>query len=556
MPAEKSGRPNRSVILQLLTNKRLTAVSARVLSQIVALGFVLLGLLAFSTRYFVRSEAKIAVQDSVWRLTYDVDFEVTAPSGNLRVSLPTSTRAAEVVVEEISTINLRDEIITTPISQNRELHVSTQSVGQYEIKAEYEIRLQPRYAWAVQGEAADLSATARTRFLRSEEQYNTTGSGVRRVLQEIPRGEMTDGEYVQELFEYCSQTLNDPVLGPNDKIETYDEVDSVLAFRQATPLGRARALVTLCRAAKIPARLITGFELRQSDNARPHVWVEVFYLHHWVPFDPTNGFARTIPDEFLPIRRDSVGKANSQALVDGTGVGNIQAKYTVMRLAPPEKLLRAEMRRPSQVFDLTRLPVEMHEVMSLMLLLPLGALITAIFRNIIGIRTLGTFAPALLAMSFIYAAWGTGLVILISVLIVGYIGRKALDRLHLLMVPRSSIVLTVIILCVVFGVSVIDYMAPASGVRAVLLPLVILTILIERFFVTAEEDGTTFAIQLVVGTFVVAAFCYLILSWEEIGQILLIYPELHFFTIAAFIWIGRYSGYRLVELWRFRDMVK
>jgi hypothetical protein len=131
-----------------------------------------------------------------------------------------------------------------------------------------------------------------------------------------------------------------------------------------------------------------------------------------------------------------------------------------------------------------------------------------------------------------------------------------LDRLHLLMVPRASVILTIIILLIVFGVSVIDYMAPASGVRAVLLPLVILTTLIERFFVTSEEDGGAFAIQLVVGTFVVAAFCYLILSWERVGQLLLIYPELHFFTIAAFIWIGRYSGYRLVELWRFRDMVK
>jgi peptidoglycan biosynthesis protein MviN/MurJ (putative lipid II flippase) len=148
------------------------------------------------------------------------------------------------------------------------------------------------------------------------------------------------------------------------------------------------------------------------------------------------------------------------------------------------------------------------------------------------------------------------LVILVSVLMAGYAGRKMLDRLHLLMVPRSSIVLTIIILLIVFGVSVIDYMAPASGVRAVLLPLVILTTLIERFFVTSEEDGGAFAIQLVVGTFVVAAFCYLILSWEQVGQILLTYPELHFFTIAAFIWIGRYSGYRLVELWRFRDMVK
>ena len=89
-----------------------------------------------------------------------------------------------------------------------------------------------------------------------------------------------------------------------------------------------------------------------------------------------------------------------------------------------------------------------------------------------------------------------------------------------------------------------------------MLPLVILTILIERFFVTCEEDGVSYAVQLVIGTVVVAAFCYLLLQSAGVGRLMLIYPEAHFFTIAAFIIIGRYTGYRLTELWRFRDLVK
>ena len=528
-------------------------MSARVLSQIVAAGFIFLGLVAFSARYYARSEARIALQDSLWRLTYDVNFDVTGPIGKLRLSLPTSTKAAEVEVEELSTTNLDEEIRVQPVSKNRELIVSSHSAGTYEVRAEYEIRLRPRYAWEVQNEATSLSANARTRFLESDARYNTQGSNVRRILQEIPRGDMTDGEYIQYLFDYVSKNLKVPKLKPDEKPEAYDDVAYALATFQATPLGRARALVTLARATKIPARLVTGFELRQADNPSPHVWVEAFYSHHWVPFDPTYGFAREMPDNYLPIRRDS---GDGEQLVDYSGIDNVRTTFNIVRLPPPNKLLQAEMRRPSQMLDLTRLPVEMHQIMSLMLLLPLGALITAVFRNVIGIRTLGTFAPALLAMSFIYAAWGTGLVILIAALTAGYFGRRMLDRLHLLMVPRSSIILTIIILLIVFGVSIIDYMVPESGVHAVLLPLVILTTLIERFFVTTEEDGAAFAIQLVIGTFVVAVFCYIILSWERVGEILLIYPELHFFTIAAFIWLGRYSGYRLVELWRFRDMVK
>jgi hypothetical protein len=46
----------------------------------------------------------------------------------------------------------------------------------------------------------------------------------------------------------------------------------------------------------------------------------------------------------------------------------------------------------------------------------------------------------------------------------------------------------------------------------------------------------------------------MILCWATVGRMLLVHPELHCFTIAALILLGRYSGYRLTELWRFRDL--
>jgi hypothetical protein len=92
--------------------------------------------------------------------------------------------------------------------------------------------------------------------------------------------------------------------------------------------------------------------------------------------------------------------------------------------------------------------------------------------------------------------------------------------------------------------------------QAVLLPLVILTILIERFHVTTEEDGLVFSLKLAAGTVLVSVLCYLALGWEDVGAFILVYPEAHFFTIAAFIVLGRYAGYRLTELWRFRELVQ
>jgi hypothetical protein len=311
-------------------------------------------------------------------------------------------------------------------------------------------------------------------------------------------------------------------------------------------------MVTLCRALGFPSRLVAGFIIRQGADIQPHIWLEVFQNQQWEPFDPTHGYSLCMPMNYVPVRRDA-DQVFSTANVDHS---KLAVRYSIKRMQPDPRLIHAELPHPAQVLNLQRLPFSMHQVMKILLLLPIAALITAFLRNVVGLGTFGTFSPALLAMSFIYADWKTGLAVLLIVITVGLLARGALERLRLLTVPRLSIILTVVILCVVFGISLLHYLIPAISAEVVLLPMIILTMLIERFHVGAEEDGLWHTIQLAAGTLLVAILCYLILGWERIGEFVLTFPESHLFTIAAFITLGRYAGYRLTELWRFRDLVE
>ncbi len=524
-------------------------MSARSLSQTIVLGMILLGGIACAMRYQSRRDTQTAMEDSLWRLTYELQFSAKEsladePDSTLRVGIPTNRNHVKLVDEEYIHTGLSEKITQYERTGNRELILTTEHGGDYTVTAEFEILLTPDIAWTEEQAMEGLTEVARRRYLSAEDELPVQSPGVQGIVRQTLKGDAELNDILQTLYEHCSN------LEPPDADDGADNVDWALANKKATALGKIRAFVTLCRAARKPARLVAGFELRQTDVPRPHVWAEVFIGHRWVPFDPALGNQRVLPDNFIAIRRGSEH-------INRTTSGDIvQDKYFIRRLPPAKEVFQTRAESVSQIFDLTRLPVPMHEILKLMLLLPLGALITAFFRNVIGIRTFGTFAPALLAISFVYAVWGTGIVVLIVVVMAGLFGRKLLERLHLLMVPRLSIVLTMIILCLVFSVSLLDYLNMTDSGQAVLLPLVILTILIERFHVTAEEDGVAFAMQLVVGTTIVAAFCYLLLKWKYIGQLLLIYPEAHFITIALFIVIGRYSGYRLVELWRFRDLVK
>ena len=518
---------------------------------------VVLGMLAVGTRYRGRQQRQLALADSLWRLTYNVTFEADPQVGEqeetalIQIGRPYPIPFLEIVEEDITDSNpsLHLERWESSSSGNRAFRLSTRHAGTYTVTAEFDLRLQAGYAWNGRAKLESLSPVRVARYTNGDKDFPTQSSRIGKILQGLPDDNLTESEKLQWIFDYCLNALQ-----PATSADEGDDVLWALAEMRTSPLGRAKVFVTLCRAMDIPARLVVGFELRQSDHPVPHVWTEAHRDNRWIPFDPVYGFAREMPNGFVPIRRggESIIPLDEEKL----DIKNVVTDYAILRLPPKPAVLQAEARNLAHIFDLTRLPLRIHDTLALMLLLPLGALITAVFRNLVGLRTLGTFAPALLAMSFIYAAWGTGLVMLSVVIIAGLLGRTLLEKLHLLMVPRLSIVLTIIILCVVFAVSLLNYWSPGQTAQSVLIPLVILTILIERFYVTSEEDSTGFAVQLVLGTVVVAAFCYLLLRWDDVGQLVLVYPEIHFFTIATFIIIGRYSGYRLTELWRFRDLVK
>lgn len=533
-------------------------MSSRSLSQIAVAALLLIGVVGAYVRHSAREADRTAIEDSRWKLTYDVNFRALTDSMAVHIALPVSSD--QVLIrspedEEFITGDLLEEVRFRKPSGTRELIVRTDRFSEktHHATAEFLLRLRPSGGWGMPP-LVSLSGDAKARYLQGEPTIFPKNSPKIRAIISKAGSETdtdTDAELLQWIFNFCSRTLEDAPANHSD------DVLGVERDRVATPLGRVRMMVTLCRAAGMPARVVTGFEVRQASELEPIHWVEVFRDAAWHPFDPVNGYARTLPYTYVAARLGGEEVVYTQASdVSPEEADNVTKRYSLVRLGPDERLLDREHRRPTQVLNLTRLPVEMHKVLSLLLLLPLGALITAFFRNIVGVPTFGTFAPALFAVSFIYADWGSGLVILTVVFVAGFAGRALVDRLRLLMVPRLSIILTTIILCVVFGVSLLDYMDFTPSAKAVLLPLVIVTILIERFYVTIEEDGAAFAAQLTAGTLAVGAACYFVLSWDEVGHMILVYPELHLITIALFILIGRYAGYRLVELWRFRDLVQ
>ncbi len=94
------------------------------------------------------------------------------------------------------------------------------------------------------------------------------------------------------------------------------------------------------------------------------------------------------------------------------------------------------------------------------------------------------------------------------------------------------------------------------GLSVALFPMVILVMTIERMSLAWEELGPLNAIYQGLGSLLVAVLGYLAMSSKLLGHWVFVFPELILVMLAACLLLGRYTGYRLTELWRFRAALR
>ena len=89
-----------------------------------------------------------------------------------------------------------------------------------------------------------------------------------------------------------------------------------------------------------------------------------------------------------------------------------------------------------------------------------------------------------------------------------------------------------------------------------LFPVVILAMTIERMSIVLEENGSQEALKLGTGSLIAAIIGYLVMTNETLTHIMFVFPETLLLILAITLLLGRYTGYRLLELWRFRSLMK
>jgi len=329
---------------------------------------------------------------------------------------------------------------------------------------------------------------------------------------------------------------------PND-----EDLSEWSAFQERH--GQLEAFLLLLRAGDLPARAVEGLQLADSIANSTLTWIEVWTGQEWEHLQPEKGEIYQKPAPFLPL-------TTGLPVVRVVNGELSEIRWTLNRLIISQWRMQFERIMSSNRFldrwSLFRLPADFQGTFRILTLVPIGALMICLLRNIIGFPTFGVFLPVLMALAFRNTGLAYGLGIFWGVVLFGYVVRRQIDKLRLLLVPRLSVILTLVILCIIFFALLGNKLGLREFMAVGLLPFVILTMTIERFFVIVEEAGAREALWTAVGSAGVAVITYKILQLEPLQLTFFVYPELLFVIAAIQVLLGRYTGYRLLELFRFR----
>lgn len=514
---------------------------------------------------------------ATWKVTLELSGDWPTPDTSLTTILPPDFRRQHIMDEELESEHLSWVVRTRKDGgQRRAVWQRRQAPAGAAFRFTYAFRCilgmrRPTSGMALRSHVLDAPPVSTGPAVKRAPSIESDHAEITVLAQSLdPTGgesgeriRMPPEERVRALFNYVADLPDGP------------EGSALHCLREGSgnAAAKSRLLVALCRNRQIPARILHGLVLEKDGQQEPHAWVEAWVAEHWLAMDPDrHRFGMTpMPDNYLVLH---IGEQPRRG-----GKLRAQATYTAIDLhnslgeegaAPP-----SAARRVWRKLSLANLRPEEQVWVKFLLLLPVGALIVCVFRTVIGLTTFGTFGPALLGLvcrDLKDFPWAMGF--FVALLLSGWGMRLLLDRYHLLLVPRISVVLTAVILFLIAGMVLVGPYGGATRGYLAFLPLIILTHMVERFWTVEAEDGAAASFKTLLSTVTVAVVIMLLVNFDVVinglmqmlghgpvimpdvvRRTLFRFPEALGLVLAAQLLLGRYTGYRLTELFRFRDLL-
>lgn len=362
---------------------------------------------------------------------------------------------------------------------------------------------------------------------------------------------------VKEIIKSSSNNAGDKVQKIIHSFNKEPLDSSVLAFlpSKRSPKIMADNISMILSYQGIPTRMVRGVMLEESrSSVAPDLMLEAYIEGRWMIYDLKTA-KKGIPESFAIFQR------GGESLIDIEGGENSVIKFSVIKSVSTNLKMasnRAKIANSEKLFEYSiyNLPVLAQNTLKWLMVFPMGILVVVFLRNVVGLKTMGTFTPMLLAMALVRTGLWQGLLCFGLILGLGLLIRGLLSKLNLLLVPRISAVVIFVILIMQVMMILGHRFTWQLMSSAAFFPIIIMAWIIERASITWEEDGAANAGQEIFYSLIAAIMTYFVIASETVRHIMFAFNELNLVILFVVMLLGTYTGYRLIELKRFAPIVR
>jgi len=314
----------------------------------------------------------------------------------------------------------------------------------------------------------------------------------------------------------------------------------------------SEAMVDLLNDAKIPARILYGVKLEDGRRRQAlQQLVQVFNGQNWQLFDVNSAGSLDITGNNYLLWQQQAGP-----ILEVEGAHESKVTFSMLTTHEPASSSVNALAIKDALLSLSihSLPISEQALFKTLLLLPLGALVVVLLRVFVGLKTSGTFMPLLIALAFLEMSLSAGLITFLILVSAGLVLRQLLAHLNLLLVARVAAVIVCVIGMIALFAVISFHTGITTGMKVTLFPMIILAWTIERMSILWEEEGPLEVVKQGGGSLITATVAFLLMDVYEVRYWMFNFLGLQLVVLALILIVGSYTGYRLLELWRFSPL--
>lgn len=468
---------------------------------------------------------------SIYRLGAKVNFKAKDEPVKVSLAIPSKQNGVKILSQETSSQGYGYNIATTKHGKRAEW-TKREVTGQQSIFYSIDVVIDKNYKVKIPNELPSDKTEENL-----EEWNSQTRDAAKALLAEVYSHSADDYSFTAELLKRVNQ-------------EKSSQLVNLFNTKKRYPLEKI--VYKLLRYQGIHVRIVNAIKLegnRRNLHLKPYL--EVYDGSNWQLFSLKKG-------KVVKPKRLFIWQRGGISLLDSFGTKEAKVTFSISKRVVPIKdmVLEDALTKKSILIDLSlfALPTSEQNAFRHILLIPIGALVVVFMRILIGLKTSGTFMPILLALAFMETQLLTGLILFVSIVGIGLVIRSYLSHLNLLLVARiSSVVIVVIGIMSIF--SIVSYkLGINEALTITFFPMIILAWTIERMSILWEEEGAKEVYVQGGGSLLVAILAYFAMSNELVAYLSFNFSELLLVILSIIILLGRYSGYRLLELIRFNPV--